>query len=126
VVRLEQAITAALPDWSLSKVVTALMAVRGLNLISAVIFLAEIGDLSRFASPRQLMAYLGPVPGEQSTGETIWRGGITKAGNHRARRVLVECSWSYRHPPRVGKKNSPRWKPHRALSRRSPGRRRRV
>jgi transposase len=104
VVRLEQAITAALPDWSLSKVVTALMAVRGLNLISAVIFLAEIGDLSRFASPRQLMAYLGLVPGEQSTGETIWRGGITKAGNHRARRVLVECSWSYRHPPRVGKK----------------------
>ena len=104
VVRLEQAITAALPDWSLSKVVTALMAVRGLNLISAVIFLAEIGDLSRFASPRQLMAYLGLVPGEKSTGETIWRGGISKAGNRRARRVLVECSWSYRHPPRVGKK----------------------
>ena len=104
VARLEQAITAALPDWSLSKVVTALMAVRGLNLISAVIFLAEIGDLSRFASPRQLMAYLGLVPGERSSGETIWRGGITKAGNHRARRVLVECSWSYRHPPRVGKK----------------------
>jgi transposase len=69
-----------------------------------VIFLAEIGDLSRFASPRQLMAYLGLVPGERSSGETIWRGGITKAGNHRARRVLVECSWSYRHPPRVGKK----------------------
>ena len=69
-----------------------------------MIFLAEIGDLSRFASPRQLMAYLGLVPGERSSGETIWRGGITKAGNHRARRVLVECSWSYRHPPRVGKK----------------------
>ena len=50
------------------------------------------------------MAYLGLVPGERSTGETVWRGGITKAGNHRARRILVECSWSYRHPPRVGKK----------------------
>src|SRR6266481_2464666 len=84
--------------------VMALMAVRGLDLISATIFLAEIGDLSRFASPRQLMAYLGLVPGEESTGDKVWRGGITKAGNHRARRILVECSWSYRHPPRVGKK----------------------
>ena len=104
VIRLEQAIVAAVPDWSLSKVVTALMALRGLDLVSAAIFLAEIGDLSRFASPRELMAYLGLVPGEQSTGETVWRGGITEAGNHRARRILVECSWSYRHPPRVGKK----------------------
>jgi transposase len=104
VIRLEQAISAAVPEWSLAKVVTALMAVRGLNLISATIFLAEIGDLSRFASPRQLMAYLGLVPGEESTGDRVWRGGITKAGNHRARRILVECSWSYRHPPRVGKK----------------------
>lgn len=103
-IRLEQAISAAVPEWSLSKVVTALMAVRGINLISAVIFLAEIGDLSRFANPRQLMAYLGLVPGEESTGDKVWRGGITKAGNHRARRILVECSWSYRHPPRVGKK----------------------
>src|SRR5215217_3282142 len=103
-IRLERAITAAVPDWSLAAVVTALMAVRGLDLISATIFLAEIGDLSRFASPRQLMAYLGLVPGEESTGDRVWRGGITKAGNHRARRILVECSWSYRHPPRVGKK----------------------
>src|SRR5712671_2899096 len=77
--RLEQAIVAAVPDWSLAEVVTALMAVRGLDLISATIFLAEIGDLSRFASPRQLMAYLGLVPGEASTGDRVWRGGITKA-----------------------------------------------
>jgi transposase len=104
VVRLDQAIVAAVPDWSLAKVVTALMAVRGLDLISATIFLAEIGDLSRFASARELMAYLGLVPSEDSTGEKVNRGGITKAGNHRARRILVECSWSYRHPPRVGKK----------------------
>jgi transposase len=104
VIRLERAIVAAVPDWSLAKVVTALMAVRGLDLISATIFLAEIGDLSRFATPRQLMAYLGLVPGEESTGDSVWRGGITKAGNYRARRILVECSWSYRHPPRVGKK----------------------
>ncbi len=103
-IRLEKAIAAAVPDWSLAKVVMALMAVRGLDLISATIFLAEIGDLSRFASPRQLMAYRGLVPGEASTGDRVRRGGITKAGNHRARRILVECSWKDCHPPRVGKK----------------------
>ena len=65
VIRLEQAIVAAVPDWSLAKVVTALMALRGLDLVAATIFLAEIGDLSRFASPRELMAYLGLVPSEE-------------------------------------------------------------
>jgi transposase len=100
--RLEQAIRAAVPDWSLAEVVTALMAMRGLDLISAATFLAEIGDLSRFQTPQQLMAYLGLVPSEESTGNTIKRGPITKAGNRRARRMLVECSWSYQHPPRVG------------------------
>jgi transposase len=101
--RLEQAIRAAVPDWSLAQVVTALMAMRGIDLISATAFLAEIGDLSRFQTPRELMAYLGLVPSENSTGETIRHGPITKAGNRRARRTLVECSWSYQHPPRVGK-----------------------
>ena len=104
VCRFDQAIVAAVPDWSLAEVVTALMALRGFDLVSATIFLAEIGDLSRFAGARELMAYLGLVPSEDSTGVEVRRGGITKAGNHRARRILVECSWSYRHPPRVGKK----------------------
>ncbi len=101
--RLEQAIRAAVPDWSLAEVVTALMAMRGIDLISATAFLAEIGDLSRFRTPRELMAYLGLVPSENSTGDTVQRGPITKAGNRRARRTLIECSWSYQHPPRVGK-----------------------
>ena len=101
--RLEQAIRAAVEDWSLREVVPALMAMRGIDLISATAFLAEVGDLSRFRTPRQLMAYLGLVPSEDSTGDTIKRGPITKAGNRRARRVLVECAWSYQHPPRVGK-----------------------
>jgi len=101
--RLEQAISAALADWSLREVVTALMAMRGLDTIAATTFLAEIGDLSRFRTPRELMAYLGLVPSESSTGDKVNRGPITKAGNRRARRILVECSWSYRHPPRVGK-----------------------
>jgi transposase len=100
--RLEQAIRAAVPDWSLADLVTGLMAMRGLDLISAATLLAEIGDLSRFQTPPQLMAYLGLVPSEESTGNTIRRGPITKAGNRRARRMLVECSWSYQHPPRVG------------------------
>src|ERR1700687_888907 len=101
-VRLEQAIRAAVPDWSLAEVVTGLMAMRGLDLISAVTLLAEIGDLSRFRTPLELMAYLGLVPSESSTGDTIKRGPITKTGNKRASRMLVECSWSYQHPPRVG------------------------
>jgi transposase len=102
IARLEEAIRAAVPDWSLTEVVTALMAMRGLDLVSATAFLAEIGDLSRFPTPRELMGYLGLVPSEHSTGDKVKRGGITKAGNRRARRILVECSWSYRHPPRVG------------------------
>ncbi len=100
--RLEQAIRVAVPDWSLAEVVTALMAMRGIDLISAATFLAEIGDLSRFQHPSELMGYLGLVPSEHSTGDKINRGPITKAGNRRARRMLVECAWSYQHPPRVG------------------------
>jgi transposase len=101
--RLDDAIRAAVPDWSLAEVVTALMAVRGMDLVAAATFLAEIGDLSRFQTPRELMGYLGLVPSEESTGDTIKRGPITKTGNRRARRMLVECAWSYRHPPRVGR-----------------------
>ncbi len=103
IARLDQAIRAAVPDWSLSQMVTALMALRGLDLVSATIFLSEIGDLSRFATARELMGYLGLVPSEHSTGDRVKRSGITKAGNGRARRILVECAWSYRHPPRLGK-----------------------
>jgi transposase len=100
--RLEQAIRAAVPDWSLAPTATALMALRGIDLVAATALLAEIGDLTRFASPRELMAWLGMVPSESSTGARVRRGPITKAGNRRARSMLVECAWSYRHPPRVG------------------------
>jgi transposase len=106
--RLEQAIAAAVGEWSLAEVVTALMAMRGIDLISAATLLAEIGDLSRFRTPSELMAYLGLVPSENSTGDAIKRGPITKAGNRRARRMLVECSWSYQHPPRVGSAKQPK------------------
>ncbi len=101
--RLEQAIRDSVPDWSLAPVVVALQAMRGIDLITAAGFLAEIGDLSRFETPRQLMAYLGLVPSERSTGDSVRRGSITKAGNIRARRLLVESAWSYRFPARVSK-----------------------
>jgi len=101
--RLEQAIRDNVAEWSLAPVVVALQAMRGIDLITAAGLLAEIGDLSRFAGPRQLMGYLGLVPSEHSTGECVKRGRITKAGNIRARRLLVESAWSYRFPARVSK-----------------------
>ena len=90
-----------MPDWSLAPVVAALQAMRGIAFLSAVVLAAEVGDFRRFATPRQLMAWLGLVPSEHSSGSKVERGGITKAGNGRARRVLVEGAWSYRFPARV-------------------------
>jgi transposase len=89
--------------WSMGPLVEALRGLRGLDFISAATFVAAIGDLGRFENARQLMSYLGLVPSEQSSGERIWRGGITKTGNGEARRMLIEAAWSYRYPPRVAK-----------------------
>src|SRR5262245_35342133 len=94
--RLEDAIRGAVCEWSLAEVVTVLLAMGGIDLIAAIAVVAEIGDLSRFQNPRELMSYLGVVPSESSTGDTVKRGGITRAGNGRARRVLVGSAWSYR------------------------------
>src|SRR5580658_6885174 len=93
--RLEAHIEAALPDWSLAPVVRALQALRGMALVAAATVIAELGDITRFANPRQLMAYLGLVPSEHSSGATRRQGGITKAGNGAARRMLIEAAWSY-------------------------------
>jgi len=81
-------------------VIEALMALRGVSLLTATMIVAEIGDLQRFASAPQLMAYLGLVPSEHSSGGSKSRGGITKTGNGHVRRVLVEAAWAYRHPAR--------------------------
>lgn len=99
--QLEARIAALQAGWSLSPLVEAFRAVRGLDLISAVAFVAAVGDLSRFETARQLMAYLGLVPSEHSSGDRTRRGGITRTGNREARRMLVEAAWSYRYPPRV-------------------------
>jgi transposase len=81
-------------------VIEALMALRGVNLLTATTIIAEIGDLHRFESAPQLMGYLGLVPSEHSSGPKQTRGGITKTGNGHVRRLLVEAAWTYRHPAR--------------------------
>jgi transposase len=100
--RLARQMEELLPSWSLAKVVVAIQALRGVAAISAMTLVAEIGDFRRFANPRQLMAYLGLTPSERSSGAKTARGGITKAGNRRGRRMLVEGAWTYRSPARVG------------------------
>ena len=99
--RLDAQLAELVPSWSMAPVVAAYQALRGVSFIVAVTFVSEVGDVRRFDNPRQLMAFLGLVPSERSTGDTVKRGGLTLAGNRRARRVLVEGAWSYRHPARV-------------------------
>ena len=101
--RLTDQIRQLVPSWQLSPVVAALQSARGVSLIVAVTILAEIGDLGRFANPDQLMAYLGLVPSEHSSGEKTKRGAITKTGNSHARKVLIEAAWAYRMQPRVSR-----------------------
>jgi hypothetical protein len=96
--RLTAQIAALLPDWTLAPVVAALQTMRGMALGNAATLIAELGDLLRFADPRQLMAFLGLVPSEHLSGAIVRRGGITKTGNRAARRLLIEAAWSYRFP----------------------------
>lgn len=101
IARLEQALRELLPDWGLMPVVQALQGLRGVQLIAAMTLVAELQDFLRFKSPRQLMAYLGLVPSEHSSGPKRRQGSITKAGNSAARRMLVEVAWHYKAEPRV-------------------------
>ena len=101
--RLKTAIVELVPQWTLASVVAAVQALRGVSILVAATVVAEVGNFSRFTSPRQLMAYLGLNPSEHSSGGTIKRGPITKTGNSLARTCLVEAAWSYRHPARVTK-----------------------
>jgi len=99
--RLEQELTDQVQTWRLAPVVDALQALRGGPCTVAVTTGAELGDLTRFEHPRQLMNYLGLTPSEYSTGERRRQGGITKTGNSHARRALVEGAWAYRYPAKV-------------------------
>ncbi len=99
--RLESALREAVVNWRFYPAVLGLQAMRGVQFTTAVGMLAELGDLSRFVHPRQLMAWLGVTPSEHSSGGKRRQGSITKSGNSYARKLLVEAAWSYRHPARV-------------------------
>jgi transposase len=101
--RLEQELQEQVNAWRLNPVVEALQALRGVQFTVAVTMVAELGDLTRFDNPRQLMKFLGLIPSEYSTGERRRQGSITKAGNSHARRVLVEGAWAYRYPAKVSR-----------------------
>jgi transposase len=100
-------ITAALRQqakgWRCNALVEALMCFKGIDFIAAVTLVAELGDLQRFSHPKQLMAYLGLVPSEFSSGQSRTQGGITKAGNSHVRRMLVEAAWCYRFSARMSR-----------------------
>lgn len=97
--RLTRDIVELVESWSLRPLVKALQALRGIQIISAVVLAAEVADFARFASAPALMAYLGLVPSEHSSGESQKRGRITGTGNKHVRRILVESAWSYRFRP---------------------------
>jgi transposase len=101
--RYDAQIPRVIPGWRWEPVVQALMSLRGLALLNAATLVAELGDLRRFATARQLMGYLGLVPSEDSTGDDRQQGGITKMGNGIARRALIEAAWNYRQPARVSR-----------------------
>ena len=103
VVQLTDQLMRALPEWSLAPVVDSLVALRGIDKLAAIVLLAELGDIGRFDSPKQLMAFLGLVPSEHSSGGRRRQGAITLTGNGHARRMLVESAWSYRFPARQTK-----------------------
>jgi transposase len=101
--RLEQELQERVKAWRLTPVVEALQARRGVQFTVAVTTVAELGDLTRFDTPRALMKFLGLIPSEYSTGERRRQGSITKAGNTHARRALVEGAWAYRYPAKVSR-----------------------
>jgi transposase len=101
--RLTDQIRQLVPTWRFAPVVSALQAARGVSLIVAVTVLAELGELSRFDKPCELMAYLGLVPSEHSSGESTKKGAITKTGNGHARKALIEAAWAYRMQARVSR-----------------------
>ena len=99
--RLSESLTQELEHWRMRPLVQALMTLRGVDQLIASTLVAELGELKRFAHPRELMGYLGLVPSEHTSGEKRRLGAITKSGNSHVRRVLIEAAWNYRFPPRI-------------------------
>ncbi len=116
VARLTAQIEALAKEWRLWPAVQAVMSLRGFQVLSATLFLSELGRLERFAHPTHLMAYLGLLPSEHSSGDTVRKGAITKCGNSHVRWILIEAAQHYLHPPKVSQE----------LSRRQQGQPRRI
>jgi transposase len=115
--RSEEAMSALLEKWRLVPAVRALMAMKGFQMVAAMILVSELGEVHRFAHPRQVMAYLGLVPSENTSSERRRQGAITKCGNAHARWLLVECAQHYVAPPKVSKELSRRQQGQPALVR---------
>lgn len=98
--RLEVDLAAVANEARYEAPIKVLMAFRGIGLVSALTLIFELGDIRRFAHPRQLMAYLGLVPSEHSSGNRTKRGGITKTGNVHVRNAVISAAWKYTRPPR--------------------------
>jgi transposase len=115
IARLEDEMLQLLGDWQREPLVRALMAFKGFKLVAAMVTVSEIGTFSRFEHPKKLMAFLGLVPCENSSGTSRKQGGISKCGNPHARWLLVEQATHYRVPPKVSaqlserQRNTPRW-----------------
>lgn len=101
--RITQALRELVGDWRMGRVVQALMCFKGIDFVAAVTLVAELGDLHRFEHPKRLMAYLGLVPSEFSSGKSRAQGSITKTGNSHVRRMLVEAAWCYRYSARMSR-----------------------
>src|SRR6266481_5876166 len=106
--RSEEAMSALLEKWRLVPAVRALMAMKGFQTVAAMILVSELGEVDRFAHSRQVMAYLGLVPTENTSNDKRRQGRITKCGNAHARWLLVECAQHYATPPKVSKELSRR------------------
>ena len=106
--RCEAGMSALLEKWRLEPAVRALMAMKGFQTVAAMILVSELGEVHRFAHPRQVMAYLGLVPTENTSSDKRRQGRITKCGNSHARWLLVECAQHYAAPPKVSKELSRR------------------
>ncbi len=106
--RSEEAMRVLLEQWRLASAVRALMAMKGFQTVAAMILVSELGEVHRFTHPRQVMAYLGLVPTENTSSDKRRQGQITKCGNAHARWLLVECAQHYAAPPKVSKELSRR------------------
>ncbi|WP_193215169.1 IS110 family transposase [Luteolibacter marinus] len=115
IARLEDEMRQLLDGWQREPLVRALMAFKGFKLVAAMVTVSEIGTFSRFAHPKKLMAFLGLVPSENSSGTSRRQGAISKCGNPHARWLLVEQATHYRVPPKVSpqlserQSGAPRW-----------------